>query len=369
MTERYERALQTVQQRLHEEFAARLLGLLLTGSYAYGEMMETSDIDLYVIVDEPWRQRRNLVVEGVDVELFINPQQKLTREIAEGDSTTEMFARGRILFDPRGIVAELVAEAKAVYGRPRPRPQGDDLERLRYMATDTMKDAYDLLVADEDGYELAIFDALHWTLDAHYRLSQRRLPKAKYIARDLRETAPGVADAVAEVLDASRPRRERWERLATLTERVLAGVGGLLVESETTRADVKDADRLDSIVFDCARPAPLARFWCEVLDYEIAPYDDAEIERLRAMGVDDIEDDPGVLVLPRTTGPRLYFQKVWEGKTAKNRVHLDVKLRDRAHLDRLLELGATVVREWDAQDGYWLADPEGNDFCVIVPAN
>ena len=126
---------------------------------------------------------------------------------------------------------------------------------------------------------------------------------------------------------------------------------------------------IDSIVFDCSHPASLARFWCEVLDdYEIAPYDDAEIARLKEMGIDDVEDDPGVLVLSKTDGPRLFFQSVPEGKTAKNRVHLDVKLRDRAHLDRLLELGASIVREWDNKEGIWLTDPQGNDFCVYLSA-
>lgn len=132
------------------------------------------------------------------------------------------------------------------------------------------------------------------------------------------------------------------------------------------------AEYIDSIVFDCVHPASLARFWCEVLlDHEIAPYDDEEIARLAAMGVHDVEDDPSVLVLPKgwpkTAGPRIFFQKVPEGKTAKNRMHLDVKGRDRAHLDRLLELGATVVREWDDKNGYWLTDPQGNDFCVMLP--
>lgn len=124
---------------------------------------------------------------------------------------------------------------------------------------------------------------------------------------------------------------------------------------------------IDSIVFDCSHPASLARFWCEVLDYEIAPYDDAEIAKLKAQGIDDVEDDPSVLALPRTSGPRLFFQKVPEGKGAKNRMHLDVRLRDRAHLDRLIELGATVVSLWDNDKGVWLTDPQGNDFCAYIP--
>ena len=126
---------------------------------------------------------------------------------------------------------------------------------------------------------------------------------------------------------------------------------------------------IDSITFDATHAASLARFWCEVLpDYEVAPYDAAEIEKLKAKGIDDVEDDPNVMVLSSTGGPRLFFQKVPEGKTAKSRVHLDVKLRDRQHFDRLIELGARVVSEWSNHDGYWLNDPQGNDFCVILPS-
>lgn len=125
---------------------------------------------------------------------------------------------------------------------------------------------------------------------------------------------------------------------------------------------------IDSIIFDATHAASLARFWCEVLlDYEIAPYDEEEIEKLKAKGIDDIEEDPNVMALSSEGGPRLFFQKVPEGKTAKSRVHLDVRLRDRAHLDRLLDLGATIVREWDAHDGFWMNDPQGNDFCAYMP--
>jgi hypothetical protein len=130
---------------------------------------------------------------------------------------------------------------------------------------------------------------------------------------------------------------------------------------------------LADIVFDCARPAALARFWAAALDgYEIAPYDDTEIARLKAMGIDDTEDDPGVLVLPPSPDkPRLFFQRVPEGKSAKNRVHLDLRPADRrAEVGRLVGLGATVRAEVQhATGGRWttMADPEGNEFCVLEP--
>ena len=54
-----------------------------------------------------------------------------------------------------------------------------------------------------------------------------------------------------------------------------------------------------------------------------------------------------------------------EGKTAKNRVHLDVNAGLDA-VDRLVGLGATKVREFDDGKGHWVTmlDPEGNEFCV-----
>ena len=118
--------------------------------------------------------------------------------------------------------------------------------------------------------------------------------------------------------------------------------------------------RLNDLVFDCRHPASLARFWAAVLDgYEVAPYDDAELERLRAAGIDDPEDDPSVLVEAPGNGPRLWFQLVPEEKVVKNRVHVDVY----GDADELIARGATLIDRlprWTV-----LADPEGNEFCVF----
>jgi hypothetical protein len=119
------------------------------------------------------------------------------------------------------------------------------------------------------------------------------------------------------------------------------------------------------VVFDCRHPASLARFWAAALDgYRVAPYDDQELARLRAMGVDDPEDDPSVLVEPISgSGPRLWFTRVPEPKTVKNRVHLDLRAADvDAEAERLVGLGARVLGR--VEDWVVLADPEGGEFCV-----
>ena len=123
--------------------------------------------------------------------------------------------------------------------------------------------------------------------------------------------------------------------------------------------------RLHDIVVDCEHPASIARFWAAALDgYEIAPYDEAELARLRAMGVYDTEDDPSVLVESAEAGrPRFFFQLVPEQKVVKNRMHLDLATTDHiAETARLVGLGARVL--WECDDWTTLADPEGNEFCL-----
>ena len=125
--------------------------------------------------------------------------------------------------------------------------------------------------------------------------------------------------------------------------------------------------RLHDIVFDCHRPSALARFWAGALDrYDVAPYDDAEIERLRGMGIDDIEDDPNVLVEAPGVEPRIFFQLVPESKVVKNRVHVDLRCDDiDAESARLVALGARVLSPTGPTvDWVVLADPEGNEFCL-----
>jgi glyoxalase superfamily protein len=127
--------------------------------------------------------------------------------------------------------------------------------------------------------------------------------------------------------------------------------------------------RVSDIVFDCGHPASLARFWAQVLDgYAVAPYDDAELERLRGMGIDDVEDDPTVLVEGPPDAPRYWFQLVPETKVVKNRVHVDLRADDvDAEVARLVGLGATVIRPDGGRDGriVVLQDPEGNEFCLL----
>jgi Glyoxalase-like domain len=123
--------------------------------------------------------------------------------------------------------------------------------------------------------------------------------------------------------------------------------------------------QLRDIVIDCSHPASLARFWAAALDgYAVAPYDEEEIERLRVLGITDLEDDPSVLL--QGPGPSLFLQRVPESKQVKNRAHLDLAADDlEAEVSRLVHLGAAVAGRYESH--VTLTDPQGNEFCVLRP--
>ena len=112
-----------------------------------------------------------------------------------------------------------------------------------------------------------------------------------------------------------------------------------------------------TITFDCTGdPYDLGLFWSALLG--------------RPLADDDKPGDPEAVVADPAGGPTLLFVRVEEGKTAKNRVHLDLEPHGRtraAEVERALALGAVEIADRTRPDGGgWvvLADPEGNEFCV-----
>ena len=137
------------------------------------------------------------------------------------------------------------------------------------------------------------------------------------------------------------------------------------------------------VTFDCADPDAVANFWAAVLGYkkDDPPQGfDTWPDALTAWGVPESEwNSRSAVSDPDGVGPRLFFQRVPEGKVVKNRVHLDVRaapgLKDDARMDaleaeceRLVALGATRHQriEGNEMDGgiIIMLDVEGNEFCL-----
>jgi len=135
------------------------------------------------------------------------------------------------------------------------------------------------------------------------------------------------------------------------------------------------------VTFDCAEPERVARFWCEVLGYVVPPppggfatWDDFN----RALPAEH-QGSAFACIDPSGVGPRLFFQRVPEGKVVKNRMHLDVRVGTglvgeerlaalEAECARLVALGAVRVRllpaDGDNESCLVMQDIEGNEFCL-----
>ena len=110
---------------------------------------------------------------------------------------------------------------------------------------------------------------------------------------------------------------------------------------------------VDALTWDCRAPEAIARFWADVLGYELTDLDEVGAE---------IRD-------PNGGGVPILFIVVPEGKSVKNRLHLDLRPETSmaAEKDRVSALGAKEFRYVSEGGSFWtvMLDPEGNEFCVL----
>jgi catechol 2,3-dioxygenase-like lactoylglutathione lyase family enzyme len=115
--------------------------------------------------------------------------------------------------------------------------------------------------------------------------------------------------------------------------------------------------RVIAVAVDCRDAEVLATFWCAALGVEVD-------RRWRdTYGVEYVQIGTG-------EGPLLLFQPVPDGKSGKNRLHLDIAPAtgtQEAEVARLVDLGATRLADEPGLPWVVLADPEGNEFCVLPP--
>ncbi|HEY3501819.1 MAG TPA: VOC family protein [Actinocatenispora sp.] len=135
------------------------------------------------------------------------------------------------------------------------------------------------------------------------------------------------------------------------------------------------------VTFDCAEPLRVAHFWCEALGYVLPPVPDGfttwdDYDR----SLPPAEQGTWAACMdPTGVGPRLFFQRVPEGKVVKNRVHLDVRVGTglvgderlaalEAECTRLVALGATrgrlLLADEENESCQNMQDVEGNEFCL-----
>lgn len=229
-----------VVRTMRDEFGADLIGVLWTGSRAYGESWPNSDWDFFVIHHDLWRQRRLYKVGESIIELFINPPDQLWRELAEADpATVGMLARGQIVMDHDQCLSDLQEAAQRLWsGSPLPWTS-DQQDRWRYEMLDLLQDIDDVLAEDPDAASYLMGLAVQKAVEGYYRANLWWEPKAKYVLADLAQRHPEIAFQLRLIVGGRQSLTARYQALVQLVEAVQQPMGGYLNAWETEREPVE----------------------------------------------------------------------------------------------------------------------------------
>ena len=183
------------------------MGILLTGSVVHGNASATSDLDVAILHDRPWRQRVQRVIDGVPLECFINSdawwQHTLASEAAAGRSPAAHFlARGRIWMDTENRMHALQRKAQA-FVEAGPQVSTDAMLAAKYSTVATLEDGGDIVTIDQDRARWLLLDAIDKAIRYHYLNNRIWIPREKDLFTDVDRRWPGSGACVRAAYGAS----------------------------------------------------------------------------------------------------------------------------------------------------------------------
>ncbi len=194
----YDRAVDELVAYVRQTYAP--LGIVIAGSIVRGEAGPMSDLDVFVVIDEPYRLREQRRFAGVPAELFVNPgaqvRRYFEREHAEGrPCTAHMFATGEVVAPAAPVIGELVREAREWLAKPREVTDAALMQR-RYGAVDTLDDARDAIDRDEAAAALLLAQAVHEIVAYAFAVRRQFEPRRKDAVRALEAVDARAAELV-----------------------------------------------------------------------------------------------------------------------------------------------------------------------------
>jgi hypothetical protein len=211
------------------------IGVIASGSVLRGEGDETSDLDLYVIHAQPWRQRVQRYFNGVPAEIFVNPAQTIrgyfVEERREGRFiTAHMLATGVVVLNRGEVVDTLRAEAAEAL-RQLPDLSAQALTMARYMAATALEDAFDIRRKDPANAAFILEHAMFLMVQYPFLAANCPLPRYKRILDGLAAVDP-VLGELAQRFYATADLNIRFEVAASFAQRGLGTVGFFEWETE-----------------------------------------------------------------------------------------------------------------------------------------
>ena len=237
----YDQALKLYQEKMIQD--PEVVGMLATGSYAHGQLEPHSDLDVYVLLKPEclFRERGNTWINGIEIEYFKNPPQQIRAYFrAERGRlvSAHMFAHGIILYDPHGLVQELVSEAKTIIDqKPAPWPEFK-IELNKYGIDDLRKDYEDCLAkADDVSARIIGSQLIGLCIHIYFGIHQIHIEKKKRMMAFFEQQDPDFAQALAAAIR-NNGTLEDDRPIQYLVEKTEAMLGGRRSEEWILKGDL-----------------------------------------------------------------------------------------------------------------------------------
>jgi hypothetical protein len=190
----YDQALRLAVDFIMQRFDP--LGIIAAGTILRGCPSPTSDLDLYVLHGQPWRQRLQKFFNGVPTEIFVNPAAAIVGYLAEEQNdgrplTAHMLATGFVVLDRHPDLERLRRRARELLDNPT-KPGPEQLTSMRYMAALQYEDALDISTSDRASSNMILSEAVHAMLMYAFRAAGRHIPRQKDLLDDLNSLDPGL---------------------------------------------------------------------------------------------------------------------------------------------------------------------------------
>lgn len=221
------------------------IAVVATGTIVRGTAHATSDLDIYVIHDEPYRRRVQRFFNGVPAEIFINPPQSVRayfreEHVAARPLTAHMLATGSVVWSRGATIDELRAEASEWLTRTNP-PRPDELTQARYGIATKFEDALDVAETDPSTATMLMTQAVIAMLELECRVRLERLPRGKDLLESVTVANPEVGELASTFFSDAAPR-ERREAAEGIADRVIGARGFFQWDSGPGPAPRSDGD-------------------------------------------------------------------------------------------------------------------------------
>lgn len=209
LSEEYDLALRSAVMFILENYT--VLGIVVSGTIIRGNPDPSSDLDIYVIHNEPFRQRLQKFFNHIPAEIFVNPPKAMERYFEEEQAdrrplTAHMLATGFVVLDIDPVIGELQIKAERLLSQPPEKPK--DLTYQRYLSALLFEDAEDVVERDPDTAEMIVYRAVVEMFNFCFIQTGNFIPRHKSLLNELTKIDPITAELARSFYQATTLKKK-----------------------------------------------------------------------------------------------------------------------------------------------------------------